>query len=47
MIAMLDGKFAAMLEKLNGVTEKTNPSNGRTSLEFHMLEGETGGCKSS
>ena len=27
-----------MLEKLNGVTEKTNPSKGRTSLEFHMLE---------
>ena len=36
-----------MLEKLNGVTEKTNPSSGRTSLEFHMEEGEMGGCRSS
>ena len=47
MMAVLDGKFAAMLEKLKGVTEKMNPSKGRTSLEFHMLGGETGGCKSS
>ena len=47
MMAVLDGKLAAMLEKLNGVTEKMKPSSGRTSLEFHLLYGETGGCKSS
>ena len=47
IIAALDGRLAAMLLKLNGVTLKTNPSNGLTSLEFHILEGETGGCRSS
>ena len=47
MMAAQDGRFAAMLEKLNGVTENTNPSSGRTSLEFHMEEGEMGGCRSS
>ena len=47
MMAVLEGRFAAMLEKLNGVTEKMKPSSGRTSLEFHILGGETGGCKSS
>jgi hypothetical protein len=46
-MAVLEGRLAAILEKLNGVTEKINPSKGLTSLEFHMLEGETGGCKSS
>ena len=42
-----NGRLPAMLEKLNGVTENTNPSRGRTSLEFHIEEGEMGGCKSS
>jgi hypothetical protein len=43
MIAALEGRFAAILEKLNGVTENTNPSKGRTSLEFHIAEVEIGG----
>ena len=43
MMAAQDGRLAAMLEKLNGVTENTKPSSGRTSLEFHIEEGEIGG----
>ena len=43
MMAAQDGRLAAMLEKLNGVTENPKPSSGRTSLEFHIEEGEIGG----
>ena len=32
MIAAQEGRFPAMLVKLNGVIENTNPSNGRISL---------------
>jgi len=42
-MAALDGKFPAMLLKLNGVTLNTKPSKGRTSREFHIDEGDTGG----
>jgi len=35
-----DGRFAAILVKLNGVTAKTNPSKGRCSMEFFVGSGE-------
>jgi hypothetical protein len=47
MIAVDDGRLAAILLKLNGVIEKTKPSKGLTSLEFHMPDEDTGGCRSS
>ena len=41
------GRLAAMLVKLNGVIERTNPSRGRISVEFSTPAGETSGCRSS
>ncbi len=41
------GRLAAILVKLNGVIERTKPSNGRISVEFLTPGGETNGWKSS
>ena len=35
-----DGKFAAILVKLKGVTAKTKPSRDRCSMEFLVGSGE-------
>lgn len=40
-------RLPAMLVKLKGVTARTNPSNGRTSLLFHTPGPLIGGCRSS